>query len=77
MASAAAVPVVVEAVQYAVPSLARACSLPDVVPPWTALAVGVAAVLLVRAVDRRLLGMPALAVAGLTAGAVAVTALAA
>ncbi len=77
VASAAAVPVVVEAVQYAVPSLARACSLPDVVPPWTALGVGVAAGLLVRVVDRRLPGTLARAVAGLTAGALAVTALAA
>lgn len=77
VASAAAAPVVVEAVQYAVPSLARACSLPDVVPAWTALAVGVVAGLLVRTVDRGLRGTAVRPVAVLTVGAVAVTALAA
>lgn len=75
VASGAALPVVVEVVQYAVPSLARACSVPDVVPAWVALTLGVAAGLLVRALDRWLRGTRARVVAALTAVAVAVAAL--
>lgn len=75
VASAAAVPVAVELVQYAVPSLAGACSVPDVVPAWTALALGALGGLVVRAVDRRVRGLAARTAATVTAGAVAVTAL--
>ena len=53
LAAGAAAPVVVEVVQYAVPSLARACSAPDVVHAWMGLTVGLGVGLLVRAAVRR------------------------
>ncbi|GGK69488.1 hypothetical protein [Ornithinimicrobium pekingense] len=76
VAVAAAVPVLVEVVQYAVPSLARACSVPDVVPALTALAIGAAVGICVRAAGRRLLrGRGARRAAALAVGAVVVTTL--
>lgn len=54
LGAAAAVPVLVEVVQLAVPSLARACAVPDVVPLWAALAVGAGGGLLARTARRRL-----------------------
>ncbi len=75
VAGAASVPVLVELVQYAVPSLGRACSVPDVVPAWTALAVGVGAGLSARAADRWLRGLVSRALAATVLGAVVVTSL--
>ncbi|GAA1179698.1 hypothetical protein GCM10009584_22040 [Ornithinimicrobium humiphilum] len=72
---AAAVPVLVEAAQYAVPSLGRACSVPDVVPAELALAIGVLVGLAVRSLDRRARGFAARTVTVLVAGAVVVTTL--
>lgn len=50
---AAGLPVVVEAVQYLVPSLARVCSLPDLLHAWSGLGLGIAAGLLLGVLARR------------------------
>lgn len=75
VAGAAATPVLIEVVQYAVPSLARACAVPDVLPALTALATGVAAGLLLRAGGRRVRAASFRAMVALTAGTVVVTTL--
>lgn len=76
LATAAGLPLLLEGMQYAFPSLARACSAPDVLHGWMGLAVGFAAAAVMLHVGRLLRGTLLRAVASSLVLAVAVTAVA-